>query len=141
MEVFFDSIHYLLAQPFWVDVAKIVLGTFMLIASIAAFYVSLKFPQWCEQLVVLEKLAGHVRDDAMFEMTAARARLAKVKKSLEYRPPNPQTIDVKAILAENVVPILALVLKRERTLAQFGALAGKIGITAVSHILRKMKGK
>ena len=109
--------------------------------AVVAFYVSLKFPEWFEQLVLLERLAVTSRDDVMFEMTAARARLAKVKKSLEARQQSPQSIDVRAILAENVVPILALVLKRERTLAQVGALAGKIGLTAVNQILRKMKGK
>lgn len=141
MEVFFDSAKYLLSQPWWVDIAKIVLGMFMLVGSLVAFYVSLKFPEWFEQLVLLEKLADTSRDDVMFEMTAARARLAKVKKSLEVRHQSAQSIDVKAVLAENVVPILALLLQRERTLAQVGALAGKIGMTAVNQILRKMKGK
>ena len=139
MEAFFDSIHYLLRQPFWVDIAKIVLGTFMLVASVAAFYVAIKFPQWCEQLVILEKLADQVRDDTMFELTAARSRLAEVKRSLQYRKANPQKINVQAILVENAVPILTLVLAKERTIAQLGALAGKIGMSAITQFFRKLK--
>ena len=141
MEVFFDSLHYLLQQPFWVNVAKIVLGTLMLVASCAALYVAIMFPQWCEQLAALEKLADQARDDTMFEMAAARARLAEVKRSLQYRQRDRQKINVQAILVENAVPILTLVLNKERTIAQFGALAGKIGMSAVTQFFRKMKSK
>lgn len=141
MEAFSDSIHYLLQQTFWVDVAKIVLGTFMLVASVASFFVAIKFPKWCEQLAVLEKLADQARDDTMFEMTAARSRLAEVKRSLQYRPRNPQKINVQAILVENAVPILTMVLAKERTMAQLGSLAAKIGMSAVTQFFRKSKSK
>jgi hypothetical protein len=138
---FSDSLRYLLQQPFWVDIAKIVLGTFMLIASVVGLIVAIKFPEWCEQLEILEKLADQKRDDTMFEMTAARARIAEVKRSLQYRQTNPQKINVQAILVENAVPILTLVLNKERTIAQLGSLFGKLGMSAVTQFFRKMKGK
>lgn len=136
MEAFLQSIGLILKQPWWVDVAKLVLGAIMLVASGLALWVSLKSPRWYDNLVRLEALATHARDDVMFEFTAARARLARVKEWLTSRR-QPPWLDFGQVLAENAVPILALVVEKERTLVQWGVLAGKISCSVIAQLFGK----
>jgi hypothetical protein len=141
LEAFWQSVGYILKQPWWVDVAKLVLGAIMLVASGLALWVSLKFPQWYDDLVRLEALATHARDDVMFEFTAARARLARVKESLRAKR-QPPSLDFGQVLADNAAPILALVFEKERTLVQWGVLASKIGFSVIAQLFgRKRAGR
>ena len=112
--------------------AKLLLVEVMLAISIFCVWIFLHRRQYFEELYRQEVLAERARDDAMFELTAVRTRLAAVEDRLTRSSrPNPGRIN--KMLVQYAGSAVMMLLQKERSYVQWGLWAAKFGKTVFDY--------
>jgi len=137
--VLFDFLHQVVAWSGWIEVGKIVLGLIMLAGALAGLVVALRFGSWHDRLVELEAVACKRRDDAMFEMTAARQRLRTFKSRFEEKPADGQDYQDALKLLQQAGSVVSLVMAKERSMLSWGLAGAKLANSAIKYW--KSRGK
>jgi hypothetical protein len=121
-----------LGQPFWLIAGKLVLCTIMLLMSFCGFYILFRFQELHDALANMEMNAMRSRDDAMFQFTAVRSRLADLRE----RGQAPDD-DTQAAIVKGATAAVMLLLRRERGMLQWGMLGLKVARSAWAHFKQK----
>lgn len=112
--------------------AKLLLSEIMIMVSFLCLSVFFHRKRYFEELYRQELLADRARDDAMFELTAVRTRLATVENRLaKSTRPNPTRMN--KLLIEHASSAVMMVLQKERGFIQWGLWAAKLGKGAFDY--------
>jgi hypothetical protein len=135
----FEFLHQVVAWSGWIELGKIVLGLIMIAGALVSLVVALRFGSWHERLVEMEAVACKGRDDAMFEMTAARQRLRSFKTRFEEKPVDGEDFQDTLKLLQQAGSVVSLVMAKERSILSWGLAGAKLANTAIKYW--KSRGK
>lgn len=122
-----------LALSATMQAAKVIFSIIMLVVATVCFWVFFNRRRYFEALYRQEHFAEHLRDDVLFEMTAARARMGDIEERLR-RPKRPDTARLNQMIIEHGGAAVMLLMKQERGLLQWGLWAAKLGKSALEFL-------
>jgi hypothetical protein len=111
----------------WIDRAKLVLSAFMLTLSVLFLWVLFNKQRLLDELALQEMLADDARDDAMFELTAARSRLSQIERRLVTSTQPAPPARVNKLLVQYASSAVMMVIQKEKSFIQWGFWAAKVG--------------
>ena len=121
-----------MASPVWIELGKLVLGAIMVAFALVGILVAVRFDRWHAALVQLETVACRARDDAMFEMTAARQRLRSFKSRFDEKEDRQDLQEVSRLL-QNAGSVISMIMAREKSFLQWGFAGVKLANTAMKY--------
>lgn len=114
----------------WIGVAKVVLGFIMFCLGILCLYVTFSFRGWYDKLEQLEYEANQQSDEAILELSAARARMTILKNRLFAAP---EEKPASAELMQHAGKVLMMALVKERSAFQWGMLGLNLARSAWAY--------
>ncbi len=140
MDQIWHNIRELLEQGLWISLAKVTLGLIMLGLSLVSFYVVLMAGKWHAQLVNLEQTANFYRDELMFQFIVARSRLDEMKGYISRRR-QANSVSLNPQVLKSIGSILLLVVRKEKSIVQWGMLIVKLGGSLLNFLKSSGKAK
>jgi hypothetical protein len=116
--------------------AKIIVTLMFSALGIAALIVQSNASQWREELSIAEKQMDVLRDEVLVAGMVARAQMADARERMK-KDPEKEHSEIVAALMKQAVPLISMVVKKERSAITWGLA----GLKLVRHLVRFFASK
>lgn len=116
--------------------AKVLVSIMFLVLGVVALVVLSNAQRWRRELAVAEAQMDILRDEVLVAGMMARAQMAEARERMRKSPEKDQS-EIVASLMKQAMPLINLVVKKEKSAVTWGLAGFKLMRTVISYFASK----